>query len=75
MTTTTPTTPELRHPSGCKAKRIEITKYPNVTTTHCLDCGAHVAYDPAGAILPAPSVTGGMSGYVHDVPITMEAIA
>jgi hypothetical protein len=56
------TTPTLQHAEWCKTERIETADYADrgITTTHCLDCGAHEAKDRHGKTLQTPAVTGAL---------------
>ena len=68
-------TDNLQHAEWCKADRTETTDYPDrgITTTHCLDCGAHEAKDRKGKTLAVPAVTGGLHGAGRgDMAVTME---
>jgi hypothetical protein len=66
MKTDTNDTTNLLHARGCPAARIETTEHPDVTTEHCLDCGAHWP--------PAPHITGALGGRTVDPTggVTME---
>lgn len=48
----------LRHAAWCsKARDLDVTEHPDagITTTHCVECGAHQAHASAtGEVLPAP---------------------
>lgn len=61
---TTTTTNNLQHPDWCTAGRIEQTDFPDhgITTTRCVDCGAHEARDRDGEKLVAPGLTGALVG-------------
>lgn len=72
MTTKTDT---LTHAEHCTGERVEITDYPDhgITTTHCVDCGAHEAQDRSGKTLTTPAVTGGLVGRGRgDMDVSME---
>lgn len=74
MTSTTKTD-NLPHADWCKAGRVETTEYPDrgITTSHCVDCGAHEAKDTKGKALTLPAVTGGLHGAGNDDwAVTME---
>lgn len=74
-TTMNAKTDSLQHADWCRAERIETTDYPSrgITTTHCLDCGAHEAKDSKGRTLNIPSVTGGLYAEGKgDMDVTME---
>lgn len=60
----TTTSDNLQHADWCDAARIETTDYPDhgITTTHCVDCGAHEARDRDGKTLATPGVTGALQG-------------
>ncbi|EWT04020.1 hypothetical protein N864_16535 [Intrasporangium chromatireducens Q5-1] len=70
MTDTTTTTGEqgpampanasenLKHAVGCPEGRVETTNHDSVTTTHCVDCGAHWP--------EAPTISGALSGVTPD---------
>lgn len=62
--TMTKTTSTLEHAEDCPQKRTETTDYPDLAkkTLHCLDCGAHAAFDAQGNKLPKPTVTGALAG-------------
>lgn len=65
----------LHHAEWCIASRVETTDYPErqITTTHCVDCGAHEARDYRGNVLRLPTVTGGLVGArLDDMTVTME---
>lgn len=67
-------TDALTHREACPA-RVEMTDYPEhgITTTHCVDCGAHGAKDRKGKTLATPAVTGGIVNLGKgDMDITME---
>lgn len=68
-------TDNLHHSEWCKAERIETTDHPEagVTTTRCVDCGAHEAKDRGGKTLDPPAVTGGIVALGKgDMDVTME---
>lgn len=60
MNKTEATKPGLPHNEGCPQERIETTDYADrgITTTHCCDCGAHVAQDRRGHTLAVPVSPG-----------------
>lgn len=57
------TTATLPHADWCAGERVETTDRPDfgITTTHCVDCGAHEAKDRQGKSLTIPAVTGGLA--------------
>jgi uncharacterized cysteine cluster protein YcgN (CxxCxxCC family) len=64
----TTTTDNLTHSDWCPRKRIDPTRYEdkNLTTYHCLDCGAHEAVHDERGKLTKPAVTGGLAGSGKD---------
>jgi hypothetical protein len=63
----------LHHAEWCPTSRVETSDYPErqITTTHCVDCGAHEAKDRNGKTLQVPAVTGGLSGAGDGAGITV----
>ncbi|QLD11374.1 hypothetical protein [Microbacterium oleivorans] len=48
----------------CAADRVDVTEHEeqDITTLHCVDCGAHAAYKPDGTQLAQPDQGGAMTG-------------
>lgn len=71
----TVTTDNLTHAEHCNAERVETTDYPDhgITTSHCLDCGAHAAQDRDGKTIVTPVVTGAQVGHGRgDMDVSLE---